>query len=103
MTEREINIAIAVAIGWKHRDGGMWYMPDGSTVGEELMPKYSTSLDAMQSAVMSQGWGDSEEVDFFMALQSVCEPGCADPFATACATALQRAEAFLKTIGKWQS
>lgn len=53
MTPEQINIAIAESIGWRHREGGMWYCPDGSTVPEDQIPNYTADLNAMHEVVRS--------------------------------------------------
>lgn len=108
MTEEAQRIAIAEACGWVseadryYEDKLAWRHPDRYcrwATGD--LPDYLNDLNAIQSAIMSQGWGDSEEVDFIFALVNVCDPHKQDPFASTCATAAQRAEAFLRMKGLW--
>lgn len=94
MTPAEQNIAIAEACGWKAEN--CWhpcncldeYHSEGHWLDSEL-PSYTTDLNAMHEAenwLRTQGvlWVDYENR------------------ITKCATAAQRAEAFLRTLGKWR-
>ena len=84
MTDKQINIAIAEACGWKHKPincGGANYCVD---------------LNAMHEAenILSQ---DEAEIIYPKFLGAYREPNKAIR-----ATARQRAEAFLRTLGKWE-
>jgi transposase len=114
MTDQETNVAIAEACGWKshedwweHPSGGMWAkhnelrrIPDS-----EILPHYCQDLNAMCDAAM---WLKANrpldydtyhrQLDRRVALGNSEEHG----IYTADATARQRAQAFLRTIGKWR-
>jgi hypothetical protein len=114
MTPNEQNKTIAEYCGWKHRDGGMWYNPGGSTVGEELMPNYHSDLNAMHKAEKKLAQQENawkyqrgyylrlrEQVIASMPTMLWDEVAWID-FNILRATSQQRAEAFLRTIGKWK-
>ena len=95
MTDLEINIAIAEAMprckicGWK------------ATVGHRCShsPDYCHDLNAMHEAEASQLWPDAA----FWNRYSLELGGLCNSLAPALhATARERAEAFLRTIGKWK-
>lgn len=95
MTDEQINAAIAEICGWtrintKHRSG---MPPNGSYVGAEFLPNYCNDLNAMYQIEktildLSDGYG--------------WELSRTDCFTIWHASARQRAEAFLKTLGKWE-
>ena len=109
MTDQEINIAIAEACGWesiwKDDRGNMrgFHMQHGADGNKRLVPFYITDLNAMHEAekvlremqtmtyidrlgeIVSQGMGDGSYGEIWNMLH---------------ATARQRAEAFLRTLGK---
>ena len=109
MINDEMDRAIAEHLGWKfipcHDDGfgratgESWRDPDGD-IGP-FPPSYSTDLNAMHEAekvimknmVMKQrylewlGWMD----DYMVSAVAICHASASD-----------RAEAFLRTIGKWR-
>jgi hypothetical protein len=108
----EINIAIAEACGWVDFVTSCF----GVTTGKygdyeepyEVIPDYCNDLNAMHEAekiLFSKGHTeDPEETNYYQdeyadELYSICE---CDELKTLHATASQRAEAFLKTIGKWK-
>lgn len=108
MIEEEINAAIAEACGWtrvnaRHRSG---IAPNADYVGGEFIPNYCTDLNAMHEAEQHL-W----RKDWFMRYDYVDELGklqnphnwqrmeASDMLD---ATARQRAEAFLRTLGKWE-
>lgn len=117
MNQEKQRIAIAVACGYKIVDspktaGFIWLQkPDGSpvrSVREESrdnlwpsalswnwIPDYLNSLDAMHEAEDSRAMFLKYD-KYRKTLQDVCE----STFPI-CATAAQRAEAFLKTLGLW--
>lgn len=92
MSEEQINIAIAKACGWIDTDivncgGKLMY-------GQTEVPDYCNDLNAMHEAEKTLDYNmicDMEDsVGFRFAIK---------PFH---ATARQRAEAFLRTLGKWE-
>ncbi len=114
MTKEQINIAIAESLGWSifHRnDKGeikSWKHPDGSIWQEPWVPlRFTEDLNAMHEAWCSLTLWEHQE--FRHELQAVIAYAQEDeephkgPCHSVCnATALQRAEAYLKTIGKWK-
>ncbi len=94
MTPEQQRSAIAEACGWKtgYRDPEAWHP----------LPDYLNDLNAMHEAekVLSRGQNYNQSRGFGRyktALAEVC-----DEQHPIDATAAQRAEAFLRTIGKWQ-
>ena len=99
MNPNEINKRIAIARGWRQSwdTGGMeiWIDKDGM---HWLFPSnYHGDLNAMHEAekvLVSLQW-----VSYLKRLQTLCDESVTWPFH---ATAAQRAEAFLRTIGQWE-
>lgn len=101
MTDQEINIAIAKALGWTNftpdtiqytarRADGKW----------DLIPDYCNDLNAMHEAEKTLG----DRLDLyreFLRLIATEDPTNRynEPAFT---RARQRAEAYLRTIGKWE-
>lgn len=117
MNTRDIRIAIAESLGWRHREGGMWYHPDGSTVPETLIPDYCNDLNAMHEVIKTLDTKQQIQYADVLCRQTGKElldyTGCYYPgenpiidmeiiFLVHNSTALQRAEAYLRTIGKWK-
>jgi hypothetical protein len=123
MNDQEINAAIAESRGLYIApdladDLTMWLCskqePNGikSVFGltkkaafAELAPHYTTDLNAMHEAWLTLT--RDLRLDFWCNLQTVCAketPHTSKPgdFDTGNATARQRAEAFLRTVGKWK-
>jgi len=115
MTNEEINRAVAESVGWKfipcHDDGfgratgERWLDPDGD-IGL-TPPDYCNDLSAIHEAEQQTFKTREDQMELGMTLLDVCAPG--EPvtvvFAIAVivtATARQRAEAYLRTIGKWR-
>jgi hypothetical protein len=90
MTDEQINVAIAEACPKVHADyyGPVW-VPEAHG--------YTTDLNAMHEAELSLSVPHHR--DFRRNLRSVCKHPYGTHFCHA--TARQRAEAFLRTIGKW--
>jgi len=117
MTDDQIRIAIAESCGWRlvegyYKDGSVagksWVRPDG--IGMPL-PDYPNDLNAMHEAeaalkpelftIYDDRLGAAVYGDCGLIL-----PSTGDPYKKLNrwkfhATARQRAEAYLKTIGKW--
>ena len=100
MKDEQINIAIAEACGWKYVNNET-HAPDGSfwwSKGLEV-PDYCNDLNAMHEAEKVLGEIYSiKSCEYDDWLQSIIEHD-----QKWRATARQRAEAFLKTIEKWNS
>ena len=102
MTPQEQRIAIAEACGWKQdttlpeADFDRWSGPSG--VHYFSCPDYLSDINAMHEAekilhrVMR-----SQFIDYLAQQTGI------DYFSLAHATAAQRAEAFLRTLGKWKA
>lgn len=103
MSDKEINIAMAKACGWEVRpysDMLVWYNPKGHACPVErghrnkCLPNYVNDLNVMHEAekvMNSEQW-----VAYGKELSRL------DVFPMVHATARQRAEAFLRTLGKWE-
>ena len=104
MSPKKQRYAIAEACGWK-RSGvwdNFWISPSGAEFREEdrkSIPDYLNDLNAMHEA--------ERILDGYMMLKYASEllavigggSGC---FSHIHATAAQRSEAFLRTLGKWE-
>lgn len=113
MTPEEINITIQQHFGWKKtRDPGGWFVwtdADGKFLGRYYAPEfpkcpdYCRDLNAIHGAEITL-WKEPETVEAYetclqdVYLRAVGYGGCAYWFM---AGAYPRAEAFLRTIGKW--
>jgi len=94
MSNDQINAAIAKACGWMPDNRGLgWLSPHGYYAPE---PDYCTDLNEMHEAekVLTD---DQREVFYPRNLGAWQRP-----FNVIYATARQRAEAFLRTLGKWE-
>jgi len=121
MTDQEINIAIAEACGWVWTYGHnslydkcsvlrYWRLPQMKPlegVAYKDIPQFCTDLNAMHEAWLSLNLGEQCEFSDYLA-EIVCrnQPNRLMYDLTLHgvienATAHQRAEAFLRTIGKW--
>jgi hypothetical protein len=101
MNEEQQRIAIAEACGFKARTDRhkpMWVTPDGKTLltMPEHLPDYLNDLNAMHDA--EKVIGPIKGIEFCYHLN---EMGMSGEWEILTATAAQRAEAFLRTIGKW--
>jgi hypothetical protein len=96
MSEQEINEAIAEACGRERNPDGGWYPDNGLRAGTQAIPDYCTDLNAMHEAekVLTD---DQREVFYPRNLGAWQRP-----FNVIYATARQRAEAFLRVLGKWE-
>ena len=95
MNPEQQRIAIAEACGWKPDKRGLgWLSPHGYYASE---PNYLNDLNAMHEAekvLVRLQW-----VSYLRRLQTLCDESVTWPIH---ATATQRAEAFIRTIGKWE-
>ena len=99
MTNEQINAAIAEACGIVGKDqyGPLYQTPDGWVVD---YPKFATCLNAMHEA-------ERAIFPFYATVYSnklarVTKADYSDDTEYFCATARQRAEAFLMALGKWK-
>jgi hypothetical protein len=109
MTSEQINIAIAEACGWTEIeqytqaiDGWYGYEPENGLHSQ--VPNYCNDLNAMHEA--EKVLNDEQWLQYREELRNVVLGGirmvsqwCK---ADLHATARQRAEAFLRTLGKWE-
>lgn len=121
MSPEEQNIAIAEIRGWRKHESGLnfWHHPDecedGACIHVDDIPNYTGDLNAMHEAekVLTQEQKikrvqelckiiDRELGGAEIEPSDVCSPiELTSLFLDA--TAAQRAEAFLKALGKWKS
>jgi hypothetical protein len=114
MTNKKINIAIAEHCGWriaervspevKEDATACWIRPNGNEWQEENLPDYCNDLNAMHEAEKALNENKKNTFAFMLAqvLDTSPKVDLSDQFLNIHATARQRAEAFLKTIGKWE-
>jgi hypothetical protein len=107
MTNEEINIAIAEFHGWKHilKDPVLFRgTPPWLDDCLHEIPSYITDLNAMHEA--QKGLTDDEwetYADYLLFPNGDEAHSNYTSLRRGCmATAVQRAEAFLKTVGKWK-
>jgi hypothetical protein len=102
MTDKQINAAIARECGWTEiRDNVVGKAPGETANRVMFLPNYSTSLNAMHEAekvLAPSNWNQFSEKwwNYYHHLLD------GDVHKTIHATARQRAEAFLRTLGKWE-
>ena len=102
MNKDKQRIAIAEACGWN--SFGMFNgnpnqpaaFPPGVNTTPKSLPDYLNDLNAMHEAEKTLK-GD-QRIEYISKLFDVCGIGVAPMFSTA----PQRAEAFLRTLGKWR-
>ena len=120
MNNQQINAAIAESIGWDfdpveaHEWGsrGRWVKPpSGELVFRHSIPDYCNDLNTMHEAEkvldMHQQYDYGEALARMRIGAEFDDPEGFSPngwgyYSPITATAAQRAEAYLKTIGKWQ-
>lgn len=106
MTNKEINIAIAEACGWKVSSFGWWINPDDTNGGDPGPPDYCNDLNAMREAAIALRVTDRMQYALYhKQLERVVAIGNstdeAHSWMVADATAKQRAESFLRVKGLW--
>jgi hypothetical protein len=94
MTNEQINEAIAKACGWDNDD-----IERGYTLCQfsEIVPDYCNDLNAMHEAEKI-----FDNALYCRYIDELCTQAIKGKNSMYLATAAQRAEAFLKTIGKWE-
>ena len=90
MTDQQINRAIAEACGIVGKSGEIYKTPDGWVVD---CPQFCTDLNAMADA--EKTLTSAQLLDYVALLFDAT-------YEATLATARQRAEAFLRTMGKWE-
>jgi len=93
MTDEQINIAIAEIRKWESETSGpLWYEYQSPN------PNYAGCLNAMHEA--EKVLNENDQYLYWHFLYKMC--GGSQEFDLLHATARQRAEAFLRTLGKWE-
>lgn len=117
MNPEQQRIAIAEACGWKLKSNGlspMWSWQNESLIhrikwvahkvmaSHGVLPDYLNDLNAMHDA--EKVLTEDQQEQYLNNLYEVCNLHSMinDAWNLNCATAAQRAEAFLRTIGKWE-
>jgi hypothetical protein len=95
MSEQEINEAIAEACGRERNPDGGWYPDNGLRVGTQAIPDYCNDLNAMHEAE------NFLKANQYMVYANILDSIEGSLFGIR-ATARQRAEALLRTLGKWE-
>ena len=94
MTDEQINAAISKACGRRQKPNGEWFPDNGLTVGSQGIPDYCNDLNAMHEAEKTIYKHNNLWTAYYYAIG-------AGPFSLH-ATARKKAEAFLRTLGKWE-
>jgi len=102
MKNQQINIAIAEACGWKHIAFNRGWIKAGDGETQCVIPNYCENLKLMHEAEKILTADQFEQ--YRWVLWDICKQLTVKEWYRAhlSATARQRAEAFLKTIGKWE-
>ena len=95
MNPEQQRVAIAEACGKWHSGWPHEYMNQADRLRH--IPNYLNDLNAMHEA--EKGLVRLQWVSYLRRLQTLCDESVTWPIH---ATATQRAEAFLRTIGKWE-
>ena len=98
MTKKEMRIAIAEACGWERfvPQNPSVYMHRSDSLEAHIVPNYPEDLNAMHEAEKKLSLEERHICDRERRMVSVGE------WLVPTATVGQRAEAFLRTIGKWK-
>jgi len=111
MTDEQINVAIAKACGWTEigecENGGFrlrGFPSDRFEAHRKPIPNYCTDLNAMHEAekVLTKD-RNSYLTELAILVSTDDLRGLDADWPWVCATARQRAEAFLRTLGKWDA
>ena len=102
MTDEQINIRIAEACGWFFMYDS-WHYPNGAEA--ITIPDYLNDLNAMHEA--EKILKDDQNLDYSEHLENTTVISMGTNYhcylqRLISATARQRAEAFLRTLGKWE-
>ncbi len=102
MDPRAQQIAIAEACGWAYCPAtGFTRSPDGRAQPDHSIPDYLHDLNAMHEA--ERGLDPDDYAQYEQNIRKTYPVFMGGGFHLLHATAAQRAEAFLCTIGKWTS
>jgi hypothetical protein len=103
MTDKQINQAIAEACGWTEmRDNMVGKAPGETSTRVMFLPLYCSNLNAMAKAEAVLKVADTHEYTnllYDIACKNQEQTGKWLPYSM---PARQRAEAFLKALGKWE-
>lgn len=112
MTTQQINIAIAESLGWHHFIINDEYGNDRALrPGQEFsmgciftdIPNYTADLNAMHEVEKTLSLDERDK--YYSHLWNICDKmhrmASVGGWLVPTATALQRAEVYLRTIGKW--
>ena len=102
MTNDDIRREMATALGWREVTGDGQHMhglPPGSTIVHELVPDWTSDLNAMHEAEKTLEGSHLYESPWQQYVQHLHS---ATLGRGEHATARQRAEAFLRVLGKWR-
>jgi hypothetical protein len=107
MNPNEIDKRIAIACGWELPNGfpsELWEHPIWGCAHESDLPNYHGDLNAMHEAEKVLGEKRIRSYAFTLAQVLDTSPtvDLDDQFLNIHATAAQRAETFLRTIGQWE-
>jgi hypothetical protein len=101
MTDKQINQRIAEACGWTDfRDGVVGKAPGETCNRVFFIPNYCNSLNAMHEAEHATLQGLENVYANMLGRVTGADDSCELRFF--CATARHRAEAFLRTLDKWE-
>lgn len=101
MNKEAQRIAIAEACGWKPTSADFWINPDGKLWSN--IPDYLNDLNAM--AVAEKVLNNAQYSYYITHLEIIVRDSAGERSNTRyphSATAYQRAEAFLRTLGLWK-
>lgn len=100
------RIAIAEACGWKHIAFKRGWIKAGDGETQCVIPDYLNNLNAMHEAEATMNLTDKYQygkaICKIMNIDTDGGLDVVDIYYVCHATAAQRAEAFLRTIGKWE-
>jgi hypothetical protein len=102
MSDVQINIAIAEACGWRQSKSPMWegfWYDKRKRTYQRFCPDFCKDLNAMHEA--EKILSDESHADYACELVKTIRRN-GEWFESVSATAAQRAEAFLRTINKWE-
>lgn len=103
MTDQDITIAMAEFDGYVRKNGHEYIRPDGTDCLIYDLPDYLIDLNAVHEVEKKFWDGDSNEdqwEQYTKWLDIICER---EENCSIRASALQRCEAVLRTIGKWKN
>jgi len=107
MTDQEINRAVAESVGWIRREPDCWVHPQhGYLRGDNLgcCPDYCNDLNAMHEVENSMTDKMHDKLRNVLWLRMIQTTPRREHVSRGVhsATARQRAEAYLRTVGKWR-